>query len=90
MGFSSKHKLKFTPEDEVMKIYLAIYRGKTPIADSMECESFLMNIEATFALPVPDMLSAWRDNITLGELFSRAAAQQGAQDRRAEDSARLS
>ena len=66
MGFRNTERLKFNPRDEILEVYHSIYVGKTPFADTMECEEFLMSIEDEFGVSVSSMLSVWHEKITLG------------------------
>ena len=69
MGFSSKVKLKFHPNDQVIDVYRSLYSGKTPAGDNMECETFLENLSISFGIEMPKLIDQWYEQITLGELY---------------------
>lgn len=69
MGFSSKTKLKFHPNDQVIDVYRSLYLGKTPVGDNMECETFLENLSISFEIEMPKLTDQWYEQITLGELY---------------------
>jgi propanediol dehydratase small subunit len=72
MGFPRKLRLQFRPDDEVIGIYRSLYGGKTPVADSMECESFAELLASEFKVPLPQILKGWHEKVTLEELFAVA------------------
>jgi hypothetical protein len=63
-----KHFLKFRPSDRIMDVYRTIYPPKWTVADCMELEMFAMLLEQRYAL---ELISIWRDDLTLGEVFGR-------------------
>lgn len=69
MAFSQASRLKFRPEDPVHDIYTAIYGGRVPFGDAMECESFAFNLSAAFSVDMALVQQCWRGDVTLGELF---------------------
>jgi hypothetical protein len=69
MAFSRTARLKFRPEGPVMDIYKAIYGGRVPFGDAMECESFACNLSDAFAADIDFVQRTWRDDVTLGDLF---------------------
>ena len=75
MAFSSRTKLKFHPNDQVLDVYRSIYGGRTPRGDAMECETFLENLEREFGVSMKDLLANWHPEVTLGELFAFVSAQ---------------
>ena len=77
MAFNSNERLKFQPSDEVLKVYQAIYGGKTPLADAMELETFYLNLEKSFQVSPEYLEKAWHEHLTLGELLGHIIAQQG-------------
>lgn len=77
MAFNSYERLKFEPSDEVLKVYQAIYGGKTPLSDAMELETFYLNVERRFQVSPEYLEKAWHEHLTLGELFSHIIAQRG-------------
>lgn len=78
MAFSPKAKLKFHPNDQVLDVYRAIYGGRTPWGDAMECETFLENVGREFGIRTEELLVAWHREVTLGELFAFVTARPGA------------
>ena len=79
MAFGDPERLKFQPSDEVLDIYKSIYGGRVPFGDSMECETFLLNLQRKFEVPEDQLSEVWHVTVTLGELFSFVATQQGVQ-----------
>jgi hypothetical protein len=66
-GFPKRRALQFAPADRV----LAIYRGLYPLkggADALELETLTLRLERRYAL---DLRKLWREELTLGEIFSR-------------------
>jgi len=74
MCFSSKIKLKFHPNDQVLDIYRSLYFGRTPAGDNMECETFLENLSASFSIEHDELLNFWHEEVTLGELYKNVTA----------------
>ena len=72
MGFPSKLRLQFRPDDEVIGIYRSLYGGRTPVADSMECESLAKLLASEFEVPLERVLAGWHEKVTLAELFGVA------------------
>lgn len=69
-AFRPRHKLKFGPDDQILAIYRAIYpSASTP--DALELETLAMEVERSYGIQLD---SIWRDDLTLGELFSAARA----------------
>lgn len=66
-----EHYLAFRPDDQIMEVYRTINSPKWTVADSMELETFAFEIERHYGFPLK---SIWRDELTLGEIFSRARA----------------
>ena len=62
-GFRNCKRLCFAPQDQVMAIYRCIY--PSPGWDD-SLKVLVMSLEACYSIKVTD---AWRDDITLGELF---------------------
>ena len=77
MGFPSKLRLQFQPDDEVVAIYRSLYGGRTPLADAMECESFAELLASEFGIPLDQVLSRWHEKVTLADLFAIAHSTQG-------------
>jgi len=69
MAFAQTSRLKFRPEDPVLDIYKAIYGGRVPFGDAMECESFACNLSDAFSVDLDVVQQCWRADVTLGELF---------------------
>lgn len=66
-AFPRNRALQFAPADRV----IAVYRDLYPIKgwpDALELETFALRLEQHYALELPKL---WRDNLTLGEIFSR-------------------
>ena len=76
MAIPSTARLKFHPGDQVLAVYRALYSGRTPWGDQMECELFLEDVAAAFDKRVDDLLRVWHTEVTLGELFAFASAAQ--------------
>jgi propanediol dehydratase small subunit len=70
MGFPSSFRLKFEPSDKALVVYRSLYGGKTPLSDSLECESFLMNLSQAFGVEAEALHRRWHESVTLGDLFS--------------------
>ena len=68
-AFPKKKALQFAPTDQVIGIYRTLYPSKsTP--DALELETFAKLLHENYRLNLP---AIWRENITLGEIFARAA-----------------
>jgi hypothetical protein len=67
-GFGASRRLAFEPADRVMDIYRARYPSRGWPVDSLELETLAALARKRYAL---DLLSFWRDDVTLGELFER-------------------
>jgi hypothetical protein len=80
-AFPKRRALQFAPTDRV----LAVYRGLYPLKglpDALELETLALRLEGRYAL---DLRKIWRDDLTLGEIFSRtnsALAQRSLQHSR--------
>ncbi len=77
IAFSSSAKLSFRPNDQVLDVYRALYGGGTPQGDETECEPFLENLEEAFGRSRQQLLTVWRCDVTLGELFAFVRGQPG-------------
>ena len=74
-AFKDAHKLRFQPDDRILDIYTATV-GKWGV-DSLELETLADSVQKEYGL---NLSLVWRENLTLGELFSLVAnAQQGTQ-----------
>ena len=71
-GFSRSRRLCFAPDDHVMEIYRTLYPFPKVIADSMELEGFILKARERYGV---DLLSRWREDITLGELYEHTKAR---------------
>ena len=76
MALPSRYALKFRPSDRVLDVYRALYGGRTPLGDHMECESFAEEVSLEFDIGIDDLLDVWHPDVTLGELFAHAALDQ--------------
>ncbi len=66
-GFKAKQRLCFAPTDRIMDIYKIAYPPHFSLqSDGCELETFMQTIEDRFHLAP----ACWREDITLGELFS--------------------
>jgi hypothetical protein len=64
-GFKAQRALVFAPTDRI----LDIYRAANPLRgmpDALELETFARDLDKRFGF---DLYSAWRENLTLGEVF---------------------
>jgi propanediol dehydratase small subunit len=71
MALSSKIKLKFHPNDQVIDVHRSLYFGKTPEVDQMECETFLENLSNDFNIELDELVKSWHEQVTLGELYEK-------------------
>lgn len=67
-AFRRQHRLKFRPDDQVLAIYRALYPS-TWTPDALELETLAIDIERSYGV---NLVHLWRDDLTLGELFSVA------------------
>ena len=67
-GFSPSRRLSFEPADRVMDIYRTRYPSRG-WPDALELETLATLARERYAL---DLVSFWRDDVTLGEVFERA------------------
>ena len=65
-AFPNRRALQFAPTDRVLAIYQALYPLKG-FPDALELETFALRLEAHYSL---DLRKMWREDLTLGELFS--------------------
>jgi hypothetical protein len=72
MALPNRYALNFHPSDRVLEVYRALYGGRTPLGDHLECETFLEEVGLEFDIAVDDLVKAWHPDITLGELFAYA------------------
>jgi hypothetical protein len=66
-GFKQSWRLSFAPDDRVMDVYHTLYGGK-PLADGMELETLVGDLQKRYRV---DILGSWREDITLGDLFTQ-------------------
>jgi hypothetical protein len=66
-GFSRASCCYFSPDDRVLEVYRALYPDRF-MADSMELETLNSRLHKRYAI---DMRSFWREDITLGELYTQ-------------------
>ena len=66
-GFGASRRLSFEPADRVMDIYRTRYPSRG-WPDSLELETLAALTRKRYSL---DLVSFWRDDVTLGELFER-------------------
>jgi propanediol dehydratase small subunit len=64
-GFRHREKLQFSPDDELLKIYRAIYLRNSEV-DALEFETLSQLFERRYRVSLE---GAWRDDLTLGQLF---------------------
>jgi len=69
--FAPKRRTCFSPDDRVMDVYRAEYAGGA-LADFMELERFGVVMGERYGIVFE---SLWREDITLGELFSSTRLQ---------------
>lgn len=72
MALPGSYALNFHPSDQVLDVYRALYGGRTPLGDHMECETFLQEVSVEFDVAHDDLMKVWHPHITLGELFAHA------------------
>ena len=66
-AFHERHRLKFSPGDNILGIYRAMYpHGWQP--DGLELETLGASIEKKYGVKLSEL---WSENLTLGELFAR-------------------
>ncbi|HEX5392188.1 MAG TPA: hypothetical protein VFW68_02850 [Rhodocyclaceae bacterium] len=66
--FSGKQRLKFNPNDEILSIYRALYPHRWQ-PDALEFETLAKLVEKNYRV---NFSEAWKDGLTLGELFAVA------------------
>lgn len=67
-AFSSKKRLKFSPDDKIMDVYSSLYPA-AGLPDALELETFSIHLEQDYHINLADVLT---DDLTLGQLFSMA------------------
>jgi propanediol dehydratase small subunit len=68
-AFSRKRALQFAPTDRVLGIYRTLYPSKNA-PDALELETFAKLLHKTYRF---ELSTISRENLTLGEIFARAA-----------------
>lgn len=67
-GFTGESSLKFEPDDIILDVYKELYPPSIlPTPDGLELESLAAHIEENYNV---DFDEIWREDLTLGELFS--------------------
>jgi hypothetical protein len=67
-SFKRQSFLKFSPDDELMQIYRALYPSvQTP--DALELEALSQTLAKEYGV---NLQAVWHEHLTLGELFSIA------------------
>jgi hypothetical protein len=69
-AFPQKRRLSFSPDDKVMEIYRGLYPDRF-MADCLELEFLTRRIQERYGA---DLATFWREDITLGELFTHIRA----------------
>lgn len=64
-AFSDKEKLKFSPDDQILLVYRALYPSKW-LPDALELETLAAEIESRYGLKLE---TVWTADLTLGQLF---------------------
>jgi len=65
---------RFSPDDRVMDVYRALYPREDGRTDSMEFETLVMELQRQYQI---DFFALWREDITLGELYSYTRKHPG-------------
>ncbi|MCY1244847.1 hypothetical protein D3C86_1612960 [compost metagenome] len=73
-AYNDREKLKLAPADEILKLYRAQYPSFMQ-PDAMELETLARELGRRHGLELEVL---WKDNLTLGELFSRTSGQRAA------------
>ena len=68
-AFPRTKALQFAPTDQVLAVYRALYPLKG-FPDALELETFATQLERRYSLSLREI---WREELTLGEVFSRAS-----------------
>lgn len=66
-GFANARRLRFTPDDQPLAVYKALYPWPGLSGDAMELETFLADLQREFGV---DVQAIWREDIRLGELYA--------------------
>ncbi|RRH79740.1 hypothetical protein EH244_31665 [Variovorax beijingensis] len=73
-AYNDREKLKLAPTDEIRKLYRAQYPSRVQ-PDAMELETLARELGRMHGL---ELEALWKDNLTLGELFSRTLERRAA------------
>ncbi len=65
-GYAKKEKLKLSPDDQLLEIYRKQYPYRWQ-PDQLEFETLASDLDTEYGL---DFSSIWKNELTLGELFS--------------------
>jgi len=65
-GYQKKRRLYFAPDDKIMEFYRIRYLPNCLI-DCMELEDLVTGLRKKYGV---DVLGTWREDITLGDLFT--------------------
>ena len=65
-AFKEYEKLKFEPRDRLLDIYRALYPHKWQ-PDALEFNSLNKSLQTNYGT---DLSEAWREDLTLGQLFA--------------------
>lgn len=76
-AFDGREKLKLAPTDEILKIYRSLYPSRLE-PDAMELETLALTLECKQGFKLEAL---WKDNLTLGELFSHTLERSADSDR---------
>ena len=67
-AFTRRYSLKFSPNDQVMKIYRTMYPPEELFSvDALELETFAANLEQKYDIK---FIEIWNEDLTLGKLFT--------------------
>jgi propanediol dehydratase small subunit len=72
-AFAQDQRLKLSPNDQLLQIYRARYPVKD-WPDQLELETLHRDMRNRYGV---DLAAQWNDQVTLGELFSRARGERG-------------
>jgi propanediol dehydratase small subunit len=65
---------RFSPDDRVLDVYRALYPRGDGSPDSMELETLVRELQRRYEI---DFFALWREDITLGELYSYTRMHPG-------------
>jgi propanediol dehydratase small subunit len=67
-AFPARRRSCFSPDDKILDVYRALYPPSDSFGDCMELETLASEIQKHYQF---DLVNAWRDDMTLGELYAR-------------------